>query len=1128
MAQIRRVTRSNPLSNFQQAAPSTGGAFRFLAGAAEEAYEFLKPGAVKEMEEYGSGVGNEIVKQQIGDPQGAFTVSRMGESSGFREALGRSESGGRYGIVNSEGFTGKYQWGQARLDDFNRANGTSFSLEQFRQSPEVQERAQAWHEGDILGELGGYVGRTVNGQVIDEGAIIAMAHLGGKGGARKFIETGGAYNPADSNGTRLSDYASRFSGTSITTSTSGAPERLTEMVAGGAIPLPVTTASADRPPEERKYEAAQQKLDATLKKYAPRALDRRANFDPIEEPDAPSRTPDRRIGFEPPTGRRPRRQGEFEPLVAPPPVSFDEWRGMSRRERESRGLPVSTVGGQLYFGRFWAGMSSGAQEESPLDEAMRESRERIDAQPEPREPARPSLFDPIEGPSSDEPAEVRAARFDLERKAKDLAALLQKEWKSGNGATPKSREIERTLAALDDLVEERNAPRETQVAPARSTAPAPAPAPSRPAPTMIRDADGALVARLFSPMSDPILQVANAAAGVAYQSGIMLKAQTDLMDLSRQYALDPDSFAQAAQGYMSDLVKAAPAMFKDDIRGAVQQEVQRRFLGMVDEKHRDIRQRANNQSAALVDRWTDTLSQAIVGGNELEIEAARAQLDGLLRARESLPGLSWTPEQSQNVILKAQEAAQKEVQRRQAEQVKTWKGDLSLIRDAAKDGRRAADEGILGNPLVQQAMPDEWAEAAAFVMLRDELPSFNRMTPAEQRAALEEMRSADVQQDFELDLFAAAETAAKANAKAWEDDPIKRAAEVLPEPPPPIVNFDAQNPSEFVEALADRNAYGMKLVENGYVDVPAFLSKEEAETIGGLMGKETPPELRAVMAAAMVEGFGENAVQVFKEIKNDDPTTRYAGMLMARGGDKAVAFEAMRGQSLLDEGLVQAPSVSTSLEAISPDIAAALATVPINAQGELRKFAVSIYAARARGVMDASEQKTLMQDAVQAALGQSTNRRGQVTGGVQTLGGQPVLLPPGIAGERAEEALARAFTGRMPTISAGRIALGNVPLIGRMTLPDGQVDPEMWGDGGPPMLGGQPVDGKLFANGNVRLVPTSGTSYRIEVVTSGSVLDAHNAAGGIFEFDMQSLVDGVPVQPSIGNEPRTPRELGGR
>jgi len=37
-----------------------------------------------------------------------------------------------------------------------------------------------------------------------------VAHLGGKNGMRKFLQTGGKYNPEDSNGTSLSDYLNKF------------------------------------------------------------------------------------------------------------------------------------------------------------------------------------------------------------------------------------------------------------------------------------------------------------------------------------------------------------------------------------------------------------------------------------------------------------------------------------------------------------------------------------------------------------------------------------------------------------------------------------------------------------------------------------------------------------------------------------------------------------------------------------------------------------------------------------------------------------------------------------------------------------------------------------------------------
>lgn len=135
----------------------------------------------------------------------------------FRNALAMSESGGRYGIVNDEGYAGRYQFGDARLTDFRRATGLDFTMDEFVASPELQEAAYNWHIADIDQRiasegLGEFVGQEIGGVPITQNALRAMAHLGGFGGMSQFLRSGGQYNPADSNGTSLSDYGTRFAG----------------------------------------------------------------------------------------------------------------------------------------------------------------------------------------------------------------------------------------------------------------------------------------------------------------------------------------------------------------------------------------------------------------------------------------------------------------------------------------------------------------------------------------------------------------------------------------------------------------------------------------------------------------------------------------------------------------------------------------------------------------------------------------------------------------------------------------------------------------------------------------------------------------------------------------------------
>lgn len=515
MAEIRKVVPSAGVSNFQQVAADGGGAFRVLADGLNEAYEFLKPKAIEQRIEHNADIERQIARQQIGNPAGGLPTGGTGSSGGISASLARTESGGNYQAQNSEGYTGKYQWGQGRLNDYNNANGTSFSLAEFKASPQVQETAQKWHEGDILSQIGGYAGRVVKGIVMTPAAIIAAAHLGGIGGARKFIESDGAYDPADSNGTNLSDYA-----------------------------------------------------------------------------------------------------------------------------------------------RTHGGADSG-----------------------------------------------------------------------GSGS----------------------------------------PAPYQ-APTMIRDADGKLQARLLSPMGGEVVQASNAAAGVAYQSEMMLKGLGDLMGMSNQFPLDPQGFQQASQSYVDEIVDKAPEMFRSDLRVSLEREARQRTLGMMEEQQRDTRQRASNSSAALVDRWSDNLAGAIAGGNPDDIAAAQGELDGILAAREALPGISWTPEQSDNVRIETEKAGQAIIKQRQSERAKADVVDFDTSRMAAKAGMTAEAEGrLLTDPAYARLYPDRVAELRAWTEYRDLAPTFDALSIDEQDAMVTKAFEGEVQSGYEVDVAKALAARANSNRTAQND-----------------------------------------------------------------------------------------------------------------------------------------------------------------------------------------------------------------------------------------------------------------------------------------------------------------------------------------------------------------------
>ena len=133
----------------------------------------------------------------------------------FKTSMKKSESSGNYMVVNQEGYMGAYQFGNARLTDFKNATGKDFTKQEFLESQELQDDVFDWRTNDIVSYintkgLDKYIGTEVNGVLVTLNGLVAVAHLGGKNGMSKFLTTGGKYNPADSNGTTLTNYLNKF------------------------------------------------------------------------------------------------------------------------------------------------------------------------------------------------------------------------------------------------------------------------------------------------------------------------------------------------------------------------------------------------------------------------------------------------------------------------------------------------------------------------------------------------------------------------------------------------------------------------------------------------------------------------------------------------------------------------------------------------------------------------------------------------------------------------------------------------------------------------------------------------------------------------------------------------------
>ena len=135
------------------------------------------------------------------------------QQTSFLARLVDSESSGRSDaeITLDDGrkFTGKLQFGEARLKDYQKATGTKFTQQEFKNNLALQDRVAAWHLNDIdktIDDLGD------DGKAYDRDGLRAVAHLSGKTGMKKFVRSKGDYNPQDALGTSAQDYYDKFSG----------------------------------------------------------------------------------------------------------------------------------------------------------------------------------------------------------------------------------------------------------------------------------------------------------------------------------------------------------------------------------------------------------------------------------------------------------------------------------------------------------------------------------------------------------------------------------------------------------------------------------------------------------------------------------------------------------------------------------------------------------------------------------------------------------------------------------------------------------------------------------------------------------------------------------------------------
>lgn len=130
---------------------------------------------------------------------------------GFKEALGFSESGGDYSIINEFGYIGKYQFGRGTLKMIGVKD-----TDLFLNAPHLQEAAfyanASRNKWILRRDIERFNNKVINGIKITESGILAAAHLAGPGNVKKFLRSGGTNSFSDGFGTSIRYYFKKFAG----------------------------------------------------------------------------------------------------------------------------------------------------------------------------------------------------------------------------------------------------------------------------------------------------------------------------------------------------------------------------------------------------------------------------------------------------------------------------------------------------------------------------------------------------------------------------------------------------------------------------------------------------------------------------------------------------------------------------------------------------------------------------------------------------------------------------------------------------------------------------------------------------------------------------------------------------
>jgi hypothetical protein len=207
----------------------------------EQNLKLLDPAEMQRyLQQYGLGGGAALPQVQSpggfgGGSSGPYTGGAANVPSDVEGAVtGIEKPASGKSAFNSAGYVGNYQFGTAALQSAglyqpaqdedltkNQWKGQitvpgfdPMTAQEFAANPQAQHVAFQYHMGNLAQEaqtrgLTQYYGQTIGGVPINQATLASMMHFAGPAGTQQFLQSGGQYNPKDSNGTTIAGYAGR-------------------------------------------------------------------------------------------------------------------------------------------------------------------------------------------------------------------------------------------------------------------------------------------------------------------------------------------------------------------------------------------------------------------------------------------------------------------------------------------------------------------------------------------------------------------------------------------------------------------------------------------------------------------------------------------------------------------------------------------------------------------------------------------------------------------------------------------------------------------------------------------------------------------------------------------------------